>query len=343
MTPRLSPARLFKFLILALWSFAVCSSAHAQSGRGVLIEAVPVHFHSQTPELQNFGMLEWRGGLEITSDDDAFGGYSGLIVSPNGFSLLAVSDKGQWLTATIVYDNGSLSNVETAQTAPVLGISGTPLTGKSAQDAEGLASYGSLGFVGDVYMALERQERILRFAFGTDGFASVPTLISLPDAATQGPANKELEAVGLLSRGAAGEEAILALSERHLDEDGNILGWIIGGSTPGELAVERSGDFDITDLVVLPDGDVLILERRLSALMLAGMRIRRLPRSDISAGRLIRGEVLLEADQPRATIDNMEAIAAHRSANGELRLTLMSDDNFNPLQRTLLLQFALPE
>ena len=31
----------------------------------------------------------------------------------------------------------------------------------------------------------------------------------------------------------------------------------------------------------------------------------------------------------------------HRDASGETILTLMSDDNFSLLQRTLLLQFAL--
>jgi hypothetical protein len=41
-------------------------------------------------------------------------------------------------------------------------------------------------------------------------------------------------------------------------------------------------------------------------------------------------------------IDNMEGIAAHRAASGETILTLISDDNFSLLQRTLLMQFALP-
>ncbi len=39
----------------------------------------------------------------------------------------------------------------------------------------------------------------------------------------------------------------------------------------------------------------------------------------------------------------MEAIAVHRAASGETILTLMSDDNFSPLQRTLIMQFAMPE
>ena len=36
----------------------------------------------------------------------------------------------------------------------------------------------------------------------------------------------------------------------------------------------------------------------------------------------------------------MEGIGAHRSG-GETVLTLVSDDNFSPIQRTLLLQFTL--
>jgi hypothetical protein len=37
----------------------------------------------------------------------------------------------------------------------------------------------------------------------------------------------------------------------------------------------------------------------------------------------------------------MEGIAVHRNARGETIISLMSDDNFLPFQRTLLLQFAL--
>ena len=43
------------------------------------------------------------------------------------------------------------------------------------------------------------------------------------------------------------------------------------------------------------------------------------------------------------TRQQMEAIAAHRAPSGETVLTLMSDDNFNPFQRSLILQFTLPE
>ena len=37
----------------------------------------------------------------------------------------------------------------------------------------------------------------------------------------------------------------------------------------------------------------------------------------------------------------MEGISVHRSTSGDTVLTLVSDDNFSILQRTLLLQFTL--
>lgn len=40
-------------------------------------------------------------------------------------------------------------------------------------------------------------------------------------------------------------------------------------------------------------------------------------------------------------IDNMEGLAVNRNARGETILSLLSDDNFSPLQHNLLLQFAL--
>jgi hypothetical protein len=72
------------------------------------------------------------------------------------------------------------------------------------------------------------------------------------------------------------------------------------------------------------------------------MRVRRIAAGEIKRGALMQGEVLLEAED-NLNIDNMEAIAAHRAPSGETVLTIMSDDNFSALQRTLIMQFTLPE
>jgi hypothetical protein len=102
------------------------------------------------------------------------------------------------------------------------------------------------------------------------------------------------------------------------------------------------GGFDISDAAPLPDGGLVVLERRFRFSEGIKMRIRRIDASELRPGALIAGEVLLEADDS-LNIDNMEAIGAYRAQSGETVLTLMSDDNYSPLQRTLIMQFVLPE
>jgi len=55
---------------------------------------------------------------------------------------------------------------------------------------------------------------------------------------------------------------------------------------------------------------------------------------------LVDGRELMFADMG-SQIDNMEGVSVHRDSSGALVLTLLSDDNFSLLQRTLLLQFTL--
>ena len=65
-----------------------------------------------------------------------------------------------------------------------------------------------------------------------------------------------------------------------------------------------------------------------------------MPLRDVKPGSIIKGETVFEADR-NYNIDNMEGLAVHRAANGDTVLTILSDDNFNPLQRALLMQFTL--
>jgi hypothetical protein len=140
---------------------------------------------------------------------------------------------------------------------------------------------------------------------------------------------------------------LLAISERGLDKDGNIQGFLLGGpslgaSSSGEFSVKRIGEFDVTDCAVTPKGDLLVLERSFSRLRGVGMRIRRVPLASVVPGATVDGPTLFEADMGYQ-IDNMEGLSVHRAADGQLVLTLISDDNFSIIQRTLLLQFTLAE
>ena len=154
-------------------------------------------------------------------------------------------------------------------------------------------------------------------------------------------ANRGIEAMALVKTGKL-SGTLVAFAEGLTDKNGNLQGWLIGGPTPGNVALKRIGGSDITDAAPLPDGGLVILERRFRFSEGIKMRIRRVDASELRPGALISGEVLLEADDS-LNIDNMEAIGAYRTPSGETVLTLMSDDNYSPLQRTLIMQFVLPE
>jgi hypothetical protein len=125
-----------------------------------------------------------------------------------------------------------------------------------------------------------------------------------------------------------------------LDPQGNIIGFLIGGKSPGQFSVRRTDNFDISDAVLLPSGDLLLLERKFSWLGGIGIRIRRVPLASVAPGAVIDGPSIFEADLGHE-IDNMEGIDAHVTERGETVLTMISDDNFSLIQRNLLLQFTL--
>jgi hypothetical protein len=156
------------------------------------------------------------------------------------------------------------------------------------------------------------------------------------------PNNKGLEAMVFVPRELPLGGTLLAISERGLDKERNLLAFLIGGPRPGIFTVKRTADFDVSDAAMLPSGDLLILERKFSWTTGLFVRIRRLKLADIRPGALVEGPALFEADLGYA-IDNMEGLSVHRGANGETVLTMISDDNFSALQRTLLLQFTLAE
>ena len=94
--------------------------------------------------------------------------------------------------------------------------------------------------------------------------------------------------------------------------------------------------------MLLPSGELLILERKFSWFTGINIRIRSLPLKAIAPGALVDGPVVFEADLGHE-IDNMEGIDVHVTPGGETVLTMVSDDNFSMLQRMLLLQFTLVE
>jgi hypothetical protein len=333
--------------ILAMAPFLAVAPAFADKPASALaraepltITAIPIDFDRDNPGRKEFGKLVWRGGLNLFSNSPYFGGFSALAIDPSGKTMLAISDAGIWLRGTIDYDGRKMKGLGNAVIGPLLGPDGKPLLDDKERDSEGMTLIDGGPAGGMAYVSFERHHRILRYPFSAKSFGPPTGSLPLPPGTKRMRANSGLEAIVLLRSGPL-DGTVVAFAENLTDTNGNLQGWLIGGRTPGQFALKRLEGFDVTDAAPLPDGGIVVLERRFRYSEGIKMRIRRIAAKELKPGALVTGDVLLEATDS-LDIDNMEGIAAHRSAGGETILTLISDDNYSVLQRTLLMQFALP-
>ena len=304
------------------------TEAPAAAG-GIEINAQSVVLDESDPARRVVGALTYRGGLNLSSSDRSFGGFSGLDVSPDGRSLTAVSDRGHVLTARLTYNrDGSLAGIGEGRLDPLVGPDGRPLSGRRLTDAESLTADGEGGWI----VAFEQRHRLLRYG----AWGEAPRLPRKPSGLSSGPRNGGIEALTRLRDG-----RLLAIAERH-GTDQWVNAWIsdIQGHQWRRLAYPTSDKFRPTGAATLPDGGVLVVERFFNLLGGLAARLKRVDVSEIkSNGTLVATEVAVL--RPPLTVDNMEGVAVRRGAAGETVIYLMSDDNFFPLQRTLLLMFIL--
>jgi len=288
--------------------------------------------------------LRYIAALRLSSDDPRFGGFSGLAVSADGRTLLAVSDQSWWLKGELQYTDGKLSGISDVRMAPLAGLDGKRPKQKRMQDAEALVALTPKGPDGAVAVGFERAPRVQRHTPGKDGFPGTPEAVRLPHDVDSGPENEELEALGVLASG-PWRGRYIAISEGTITADGGaVKGWVFGGKgKPFEFSVKIDGTFRITDLIVLPGGDILLLERSFAApSWLPGMSVRLVRAAAIAPGAVIEPQPLHKAQVPRAMVDNLEGLAAFQTSQGEARLLVMSDDNYaRDRQSTILVEFAL--
>lgn len=309
--------------------------------RVISVNATPLAgFDKLNASRLKFGRLQWIGGLVLSAQDRRFGGWSGLALDGSGRRLVAVSDAGTWMTADLVYDGKKPKGLANARLGPLKARDGGPLRRDRDRDAEALVlTRGSIER-GSLLIAFEQNHRIGQFDISHEGVSSPSSYLPVPAEAKRMRALKGFESLAEVRSGRH-RGALVALAEHLLDPAGHHSGWIMRRGKSERFSYLDIGGFDPTDAVGLDNGDIIVLERRFRWMEGVKMRIRRIASAELQPGAVIKGEVLLEADMSEE-IDNMEAISAHRAADGGTVLTVMSDDNFNGfLQRTLLLQFHL--
>ncbi len=89
------------------------------------IKSIEIHartldaFKPDDPSLRRFGLLEFRGGLVLTSPHRGFGGLSAIRVDAKGEGFVAVTDHGDWLTGRIAYQGRQPVALHDVKTAPM--------------------------------------------------------------------------------------------------------------------------------------------------------------------------------------------------------------------------------
>lgn len=292
------------------------------------VEQVPLD--PNDPKVQTVGRLRYRGGVTLRSTDSRFGGLSSLLVLANGRTFLSASDRGHWVSGTIGYDgNGNLNDISGVSIVPLLGPEGQWLTVRPWRDAESLTQWRDGGLI----VSFEDAHRLWAYP----GRTQQPTRLEPPPKLNRAPRNGGIEALTTLP-GAR----LFALSERLEDED-SVIGWI--GAPGGRWWIFNyavDGGYRPTGATTLPDGSVLVLERRFPPI---GVRLRRIPDSALEllvleSDPLVTPE-LVGTFSPEMTMDNMEGVDARQTEDGRVLVYMVSDDNFNLLQRTLMMMFEL--
>ncbi len=321
-------------VLVALFCVALAALVPARADR-IVIHSSQVPLDGDNLVRTTVGKLVYRGGLSLSSPDPRFGGLSGLVVLEGGAGIVAISDTGWWVTARLVHDEaGRLIGVRDGALGPLTDPEGRPLHQKAWADAESLAPLGDGLAVG-----FERHHRIWRYPYGATPFATRPVPLPAPAGLDRAPANLGLEALTALPG-----NRLFALTEGLESGSGMLRGWI--GEGPGVRTWHafdwvRHGLYAPSGAATLPDGGVLVLERRFTLIGGLGVRVLRLAPGAIRPGARVDGHPIATFDPP-VTVDNFEGIDVVPSrGGGPLDVYLVSDDNYNPLQRTLLMEFAL--
>lgn len=306
----------------------------ALMGDHAVIHASPILLDAAQPERRRVGALTWLGGVRLTSPDPAFGGFSSLHVAPDR-RITLLSDGGNIVQFTLGDD-------WRPQRAAFGDLPAGPGTGwsKIDRDSESMSvdpTDGSVVAGFETRNMLWRYTPDLRHALGS----------AAPRAMKAWPGNEGAESFAFLPKTGWGGGAI-----------------VIGEQDPwpggkGRAAFRFTADpvrapdrgfrfsyippdhYDPSDMAVLPDGRLIVLNRRFQLPFTFTNMLVVIDRKAIRPGAVVRGrEIAVLA--PPLIHENFEGVAATREG-GRTILWLVCDDNQSVLQRSLLLKFRLDE
>jgi hypothetical protein len=286
-----------------------------------LVYFEPVALDEGAPDARRLGRLVFLGGWALTSNDERFGGISALHVERG--EVLALSDAGWRIRFPVPR---GLSPVRAGIAMMEAGPG--PAEEKENRDSESLVVDA-----GALWVGYEQANEVWRY----DRTGAVARASAAPAAMEDWRANHGAEAMVRLADG-----RFLVFDEGSGGDSEALLfagDPAVAGTPALRLRYRPPAGYSITDAALLPDGRLALLHRRVRLFegFTAKLSVARLPAP--AEGAIIAGEEVAAFEGP-VTRDNFEGLSAAREG-GRTILWIASDDNYNKLQRTLLMKFAL--
>lgn len=273
---------------------------------------------------RRIGALEPVGALALSGYAPAFGGFSAIAVA--GGRVLLLSDGGNLLQFAI--RSGHLQGARSNY------LRDGPGTGWQKQDRDS-ESMTLDPVTGRAWVGFERVNAIWRY---TPGFARGEAF-STPAAMHGWRANSGAESLVRLRDG-----RFVVIAERARG-GGARKGLIFSGDPTARNTVLTAfgymppTSYNPSDAAVLPNGDLLILNRRWQFPLRFSAKLTLIPAHAIRAGTIVAGRVV--ATLPSSLVDeNCEGLAISRE-RGRTMVWIVTDNDTTPLRRTLLMKFRL--
>ncbi|WP_416907777.1 MAG: esterase-like activity of phytase family protein [Polymorphobacter sp.] len=301
----------------------------------IVVTTTPLPLNRDDPGQTRIGALDYRGGLLLRSTAKGFGGVSGL-ASDGAGQFLAVTDTGNWFAFRTRERGGRLVGLGEAALAPILGLDGQSAPTKSDGDAEALHWDAASGAASIVY---EQDHRIVHVKGLTPDRLDAPATreerwAGMADWRSNG-GGESLAHVPL----ADGRTARLIIAEDAVTDDGHNLALLEIDGTVRRIRIPAIAEHRPTDAEWLDGTRLLLLHRRFNQKG-PGAALTLVDLAPALAGDTPAASTTLAAWEAPVVLDNMEGITITR-VGGETFVYLISDDNLNSLQQTVLLKFAL--
>lgn len=322
---------LFKYLgINTLFFFCLISSANVLANESIAHQLNLTNEQMEKLRENNFNLL---GALELKSSFSTYqriNEFSGIAWDNDEQSLILLSDRGFVVHSKPVFKEDKLSDLLFSSYHQLLDNKGKPLRYKPS-DSEGLALINSNNNRfndTELLVSFERVPRVVRYS--TDGKILAKEKINnlLNDIKSYQSENKSMEAITLHQqyKVITGPEKTLDKNETLSLHDLDKKEWAFNADN------KKHGS--LVGLTTLPNNKLIALERIFPGIFAGVTNVIHL--ITLQENSLIQ-EKLVKLNPADGFNENFEGITWHK----ENRFFMISDDNENMFQRSLLIYFEI--